>query len=87
MYVQYIKITYDETKRLANIEKYNLDFADLTTEFFATSIVLPTKAERFMAIGEFQGRTIIAVVFRPLGSQALSVISMRPASNKERKLS
>lgn len=39
-----------------------------------------------MAVGEFQGRIIIAVVFRPLGSQALSVISMRPASAKERRL-
>ena len=84
---QYGSFIWDLIKELANIEKHNLDFADLTIEFFATSIVLPTKAERFMAIGEFQGRTIIAVVFRPLGSQALSVISMRPASNKERKLS
>jgi len=38
-----------------------------------------------MAIGEFQGIVIIAVVFRPLGSEALSVISMRPASTTERK--
>ncbi len=81
-----MKITYDETKRLTNIEKHGLDFADLTVEFFAGSIVLPAKENRFMAVGEFQGRIIIAVVFRPLGSQALSVISMRPASAKERRL-
>ncbi len=81
-----MKITYDETKRVSNIEKHGLDFADLTIDFFATSIVVPTKAERFMAIGEFQGRMIVAVVFRPLGAQALSVISMRPASTRERRL-
>ncbi|KVK55507.1 hypothetical protein BCY90_12835 [Agrobacterium deltaense] len=82
-----MKITYDETKRLTNIEKHGLDFADLTIEFFAGSIVLPAKEDRFMAIGEFQGRIIIAVVFSPLGSQALSVISMRPTSTRERRLS
>lgn len=82
-----MKITYDETKRLTNIEKHGLDFADLTIEFFASSIVLPAKEDRFMAIGEFQGRIIVAVVFSPLGSQALSVISMRPASTRERRLS
>jgi uncharacterized DUF497 family protein len=37
-----------------------------------------------MAIGEFDGQ-IISVVFKPLGSEALSVISMRIASRKERK--
>ncbi|WP_323687224.1 MULTISPECIES: BrnT family toxin [unclassified Rhizobium] len=81
-----MKITYDETKRLTNIEKHGLDFADLTIEFFVGSIVVPAKENRFMAVGEFQGSIIIAVVFRPLGSQALSVISMRPASAKERRL-
>lgn len=81
-----MKITYDETKRLTNIEKHGLDFADLTIEFFAESLVVATKAERFMAIGEFQGGMIVAVVFRPLGVQALSVISMRPASTRERRL-
>ncbi|OYR28770.1 hypothetical protein CES86_2926 [Brucella lupini] len=39
-----------------------------------------------MAIGEFNGQIIIVVVFKPIGSEALSVISMRPASQKERKL-
>jgi uncharacterized DUF497 family protein len=39
-----------------------------------------------MAIGEFNGQIIVAVVFKPLGSEAISVISMRPASTKERKL-
>ncbi|CUX35951.1 MULTISPECIES: BrnT family toxin [Agrobacterium] len=82
-----MKIAYDETKRLTNIEKHVLDFADLTIEFFAGSVVLPAKENRFLAVGEFQGRIIIiAVVFCKLGSQALSVISMRPASSKERSL-
>ncbi|WP_306933531.1 BrnT family toxin [Agrobacterium larrymoorei] len=81
-----MEIIYDEAKRLTNIEKHGLDFADLSIDFFGNSMVVAANAGRFMAIGEFQGRVIIAVVFRPMGSQALSVISMRPASSKERKL-
>jgi uncharacterized DUF497 family protein len=76
-------IIYDEPKRLANIEKHGFDFADLDVEFFETARVLPAKAGRFMAIGDFEGE-IVTAVFRPLGMEALSVVSMRPASRKER---
>jgi uncharacterized DUF497 family protein len=79
-----MKIVWDERKRLGNLELRNLDFADLSGEFFATSLVIPAKRDRWMAIGEFQGE-IVAVVFKPLGSEAISVISMRPASRKERR--
>lgn len=81
-----MEITYDEPKRQTNIAKHGLDFADLTIAFFEAAVVFETINDRLMAIGEFQGRVIIAVVFRPLGTEALSVISMRPASRKERSL-
>lgn len=79
-------LIYDETKRLTNLAKHGLDFADLDVEFFVSAKVIEAKANRYMAIGEFRGAIIIAVVFRPLGSEALSIISMRPASTKERSL-
>ncbi|QCI67736.1 BrnT family toxin [Phreatobacter stygius] len=79
-------IIYDEAKRRQNIEKHDLDFAELDMSFFASSIVVPANSGRSMAIGEFQGQMIIVVVFKPLGSEALSVISMRPASRKERSI-
>lgn len=79
-------ITYDEPKRQANLAKHGLDFASLTVEFFEAAIVLPAKDERWLAIGELDGQTVVAVVFRPLGTEALSIISMRPASRKERTL-
>lgn len=80
-----MKIVWDEPKRITNLESRGLDFADLTVEFFETATVVPAKLDRFMAIGEFNGEIILAVVFRPLGSEALSVISMRRASRKERR--
>ncbi|BCH63405.1 hypothetical protein RvVAT039_06210 [Agrobacterium vitis] len=81
-----MKIAYDEVKRASNIEKHGLDFADLTLDFFEGSTVYPAKQGRSLAIGEFKGQIIAAVVFRPLGSEAISIISMRVASRKERKL-
>lgn len=81
-----MKIVWDEPKRKTNIAKHGLDFSALSYEFFLHSKVVPSKDGRFVAIGEFQGTIVIATVFKPLGSEALTVISMRPASTKERKL-
>jgi len=80
-----MKVVWDEPKRRQNIAKHGLDFASLASEFFEASTIYPGKAGRLIAVGEFQGQTIVAVVFRPLGSEALSIISMRPASKQERR--
>lgn len=79
-----MKIVWDESKRQINIAKHGLDFADLTLEFFLTAIIASAKQDRFLAIGQWNGETVIAVVFRPLGSEALSIVSMRRASAQER---
>lgn len=79
-----MKITYDEPKRLTTLAERGLDMAELDFDFFERSTLLTAKAGRYMAIGEFKGEIIIAVVFKPLGSEAISVISMRRASKKER---
>ena len=52
-------------------------------EFFATSIIFPANQDRYKAVGDFGG-TVLAVIFKPLGSEAIAVISMRQASRKER---
>jgi uncharacterized DUF497 family protein len=78
-------IVWDEPKRLANIDKHRLDFADLTIDFFAGAVVAAVARGRFQAIGRF-GNGAISVVFARLGSEAITVISMRPASRKERML-
>jgi len=78
-------IVWDEPKRLQALAKRGLDFADLDEEFFLKAAVVPAKAGRSMAIGVIHGQ-VIAVVFSVLGSEAVSVISMRRASRKERRL-
>ena len=81
-----IRIVYGEIKRQANLSKHGLDFAELDHDFFLNATVEPARDGRSLAIGEFKGMLVIAVIFRPLGSEAFSVISMRPAGANERKL-
>lgn len=80
-----MQIVWDEPKRQANIAKHGYDFAVLTVEFFLDAVVVQAKDRRMMAIGRFVDGTI-AVVFVTLGTEGLSVISMRTASKKEREL-
>lgn len=80
-----MKIVWDEQKRQTNIAKHGLDFAALSFEFFLSASVAPAKEGRFLAVGELNGTLVVAVVFKALGSEALSIISMRHASRKERK--
>jgi len=81
---KFVRIVWDEAKRLTNLAKHGLDFADLDTGFFSEAALGPTDKGRFVAIGEWAEITI-TVVFRPLGAEAISVIPMRPASRKERR--
>lgn len=80
-----MKIAYDDQKRLMNIEKHGLDFADLDLEFFRDAVVVEAKERRLKAVGRFRDGCI-AVVFATLGTEAISMISMRPASRDERSL-
>ena len=79
-------IVWDEIKRQANIANHGLDFADLDVEFFSRALVRATYSDRLIALGEFRNEMIVAVVFKTLGSEAISMISMRPASRRERSL-
>lgn len=80
-----ITIVWDEPKRQTNLSRHGLDFADLDEWFFLDAVTVPTKGNRHMAIGRLNDGTI-AVVFAVLGTEGVSVISMRPASRKERSL-
>jgi uncharacterized protein len=80
-----MKLFFDEPKRLANLINRGLDFADLDIDFFAEATVVSAKEDRFKAVGMFHG-AVLAVIFKPLGSEALSIISMRRANRKERSI-
>jgi uncharacterized protein len=80
-----MEIVWDEPKRLANIARHGMDFADLDEAFFEGSVIVPAKLDRLIAVGRHRSGVIL-VVFVVLGTQGLSVVSMRPASRKERRL-
>ena len=80
-----IMIVWDEPKRQSNLARHGLDFADLDEWFFLDAVTVPANKDRYMAIGRMNDGTI-AVVFAVLGMEGVSVISMRPASRKERSL-
>ena len=78
-----MRIVWDEPKRRATLETRGLDFATLTADFFETALITATRAGRFHAVGMHHGLPT-TVIFLPLGTEAISIISMRTASTKER---
>ena len=57
---------------------------------FEDSVIVPSRPEpdgrhRFLSIGPLDGR-LVAAVIALLGSEALSLISLRPAGRKERRI-
>lgn len=80
-----MRITWDEPKRRANLDKHGLDFAVIESDFdFDKARLEHSGLKRIKAIGDLQGQTV-AVIFARLGTEAISIISARPASKKERK--
>jgi uncharacterized protein len=77
-------IIWDEPKRVANRAKHGLDFGDLTPEYFAHAGITRSHGGRLVAVGDLNER-LVTVIFLPMGREGLSVISMRPASRKERR--
>ena len=83
-----MRFVWDEPKRLSNLAKHGLDFADVEKGFdFDRAIVLPAKpsragATRIRLIGELNGEWLVAVIASALGSEAISIVSLRKASEK-----
>ena len=80
-----MEILWDEPKRLANLDKHSFDFRLLTVDFFSKASIEIVRAGRFKAIG-IVDRRLVAVIFAPLGREAISVISFRAASVAERRV-
>jgi uncharacterized protein len=79
-----VEIVWDEPKRLANIDKHGFDFAELTEDYFLHAVIGQAKRGRYKAIGLHQDHLVV-VIFAIFGSEAVSVISMRPAGSTEKR--
>lgn len=80
-----MRIVIDEPKRRANLAKHGIDFVDAEVFAWPTCIVVPARDGRLKAVGLLKG-ALVAIIFRRLGTEGLSIISMRPASRTERRL-
>jgi uncharacterized DUF497 family protein len=69
---------------LANLDKHGLDFAMVDVDFFADAFVVAGAAGRFKPVGRIGGTLAVAVIFAPLGQEAVSIVSLRRANRKER---
>jgi uncharacterized protein len=76
-------IVWDELKRKSNIDKHGFDFAGLDVSFFRNATLTAAKLGRFKAVDIFNDEEIV-VIFALRGTEAISIISMRPANKKER---
>ena len=84
-----MKITWDEAKRQANIEVHGYDFVDAERFPWDRAKVRETRRSRygnrrFQASAPMDGQ-LVSIVFGTLGTQGVSVVSMRPAGKKERR--
>lgn len=80
-----MRIIWDERKRLINLDKHGLDFATLTPEFFEHAVIAQGKRERDIAVGWLDGVGVLVAHVR-YGTEAISVVSMRVANVKERRM-
>ena len=80
-----MKIVWDEPKRVANMAKHGLNFADLDETFFESAVLRPAPKNRYKPIGKNM-HGVISVIFAALGAEGISVISMRPARKDERRI-
>ncbi|OHV75922.1 BrnT family toxin [Rhizobium sp. LCM 4573] len=79
-----MKIVWDERKRLVNLDKHGLDFAEIEAFHWETAVMEAGHSGRIKAIGYFEDGTAV-VIFATLGTQAISIISFRPANAKEKR--
>lgn len=80
-----MRIVWDERKRLANLDKHGLDFADIAEFDWESAAIEPSYGGRLKAVGRVADGTAV-VIFATLGREAISIISFRPAHRKEREV-
>ncbi|PYE22594.1 uncharacterized DUF497 family protein [Rhizobium sp. PP-CC-3A-592] len=65
---------WDEPKRIANLQKHGLDFADVADFEWETAFIEASHTNRLKAIGYFRDGTAV-VIFATLGTEASLIIS------------
>ncbi len=83
-------MVWDGPRRLSNLRLHGPDVLDGREYFHWSKAGIAASCEgrrgrpRFEAVGLLDGR-IVTVIFAPLGSEAVSLMSLRSASKRERR--
>lgn len=84
-----MKIVWDERKRISNLAKHGIDFVHVDSFDWSTAVYgaahLSRYGQRRLKATGSQSGVLVTIVFAFLGSEAISLISIRTASAKERK--
>ena len=83
-----MKIVWDERKRLSNLVKHGWDFETILDfewdgAVFGAAHESRLGQKRLKATGLLAGKVVV-VIFSALGTEAISIISLRAASLRER---
>jgi uncharacterized DUF497 family protein len=84
-----MRLVWDESKRERNVRVHGFDFDEAYDFSWEAALIVPTypgrgNRTRWRATGQL-GDRLVTIIFSPLGSEAYSLISMRPAGRRERR--
>ena len=85
-----MRFVWDEAKRLSNLAKHGLDFADVESVFAGYVYVVFDSAhsdveDRWLGIGKLGADIIVLVVYTEPEEDLIRVISLRKATTYERQ--
>lgn len=88
-YNNLVKYTWDETKRLKNLKKHRLDFADASRVFDGPTLMMPDDGPdygetRFTTMGLLG--LVVVVISHTESDSEIRIISMRKAEQHETEL-
>ncbi|MFZ2089191.1 MAG: BrnT family toxin [Desulfobaccales bacterium] len=84
-----MRFEWDEAKRLVNLEKHGVDFADAPEIFQGQMVIaldrrLDYGEDRFIGFGALKGR-VMAIVFSRRRPDLVRIISLRKANPREQR--
>ena len=77
-----MKIVWDESKRLANIVKHGLNFADVHPNFFRTAVIADRRQDRFRAFGTLHNIPVVVVFSLSCSELSRSSVCVGRAARK-----
>ena len=80
-----MELIWDETKRLANLDKHGFDFEEVVFFDWQNAVFVRAHSNRIKAVGRYRNGSAV-LICATLGTEAISIVSFRIASPKERKL-